>query len=586
MASSGNFCTLSPIAELGTSTGASTRAGSMSQGNLKYVNLSNETAVGTFGVTSGKWYYEVYINSFNADNGMAIGWVNDLFNLNAELGYNSPSSPSGGQAFALYAQDQKLIYGPGDGGSSYNKTYGSGTPTDGDIVRIWLDADNGKFWAGLNGTIYGSGDPSAGTGHGFGTGGSPHNVAISTRTLYPAIGNWSAADATVTFNFGQDSTFQGAVTSGTHVDGNGFGDFKYDPDGFLALCTANLPADADIDPAETDVNPPVKNFGAVTYTGNAGTNAISGVGFQPDLVWIKISNTASNGPLVDSSRGANKPIFSQVTNAEVTSADISSFDSDGFTLTGTGDYDANFNGNTNSYVAWCWKANGGTTSTNTSGTITSTVQANTAGGFSIVQYTGTGTNSTVGHGLSAAPEYMIIKNLDTTDNWINYNKVGGAANRGQLNSGSYGTSTTSFQSTDPSATVITLGTSSGVNKSTSNMIAYVWHGVEGFSKFGDYTGNGNADGPMIYTGFRPRLVSMIRSTGGSYNVFDSARYPNNPNDAYLQWTAHDAQTTGYPIDFLANGFKIRTTGTGLNQSGTNFYYACWGDVPFKYNNAF
>ena len=411
--------------------------------------------------------------------------------------------------------------------------------------------------------------------------------ATEDYTVFASFTGGTASGVHMNINCGHDSTGAGTFSAASNADENGFGEFQYSPPtGFLAICSPNIPTSTAIDPAETDDDISTKNFGAVTYTGNAGTNAISGVGFQPDLVWIKISNTASNGPLVDSSRGANKPIFSQVTNAEVTSADISSFDSDGFTLTGTGDYDANFNGNTNSYVAWCWRANGGTTSTNTSGTITSTVQANTAGGFSIVQYTGTGTNSTVGHGLSAAPEYMIIKNLDTTDNWINYNKAGGAANRGQLNTGNYGTSTTSFQSTDPSSTVITLGTSSGVNSSTHDFIAYCWHGVSGYSKFHVYKGNGNSDGPYVYTGFRPRLVSMIRSTGGSYNVFDSARYTYNPIDAYLQWTAHDAQTTGYPIDFLANGFKIRTSGTGINQNNVDFYYAAWGAVPFKYNNAF
>ena len=181
---------------------------------------------------------------------------------------------------------------------------------------------------------------------------------------------------------------------------------------------------------------------------------------------------------------------------------------------------------------------------------------------------------------------MIIKNTGSTDNWINYNKVGGAANRGQINTGSYGTSTASFQSTDPSATVITLGTSSGVNASTGNYIAYVWHGVEGYSKFGQYEGNEDANGPYVYTGFRPKLLSLIRSTGGIYNVFDSARYIHNPIDAYMQWSTDSAETTGYPLHFFGNGFKIRTNGTGINQNDTDFYYAAWGDNPYKYGQGF
>jgi len=556
MASSGNFAVLNRLIKSSTNT--------YSFGGCRITSSSGGWGSPlTLAANTGKYYVEVYF-AVSDTNGGRIS----VLPTNSAKYNDGDQSAAGTGDYAVewkYDGDSNFI---ANNNSSTQASVGSWAQGDVAAVAINLDASPKTVQFYKNNSTIGTAENINTSAEG------PFTVMIYAHNA----GTWH-------INAGQDSTFGGALSAGGNADGNGFGDFKYSPpSGFNALCSANLPVASNIDPAKTDDNHPQKQFGAVTYTGNAGTNAISGVGFQPDLVWIKISNTASNGPLVDSSRGANKPIFSQVTNAEVTSADISSFDSDGFTLTGTGDYDANFNGNTNSYVAWCWRANGGTTSTNTSGTITSTVQANTAAGFSIVQYTGTGTNSTIGHGLSVAPEYMIIKNLDTTDNWINYNKVGGAANRGQLNTGNYGTSTTSFQSTDPSATVITLGTSSGVNKSTSDMIAYVWHGVEGYSKFGKYKGNGNSDGPHVYTGFRPTLVSMIRSTGGSYNVFDSARYTFNPIDAYLQWTAHDAQTTGYPIDFLANGFKIRTTGTGINQNDVDFYYAAWGDVPFKYHN--
>ena len=556
MASSGNFAVLNRLIKSSTNT--------YSFGNCRITSSSGGWGSPlTLAANTGKYYVEVYF-AVSDTNGGRIS----VLPTNSAKYNDGDQSAAGTGDYAVewkYDGDSNFI---ANNNSSTQASVGSWAQGDVAAVAINLDASPKTVQFYKNNSTIGTAENINTSAEG------PFTVMIYAHNA----GTWH-------INAGQDSTFGGALSAGGNADGNGFGDFKYSPpSGFNALCSANLPVASNIDPAKTDDNHPQKQFGAVTYTGNAGTNAISGVGFQPDLVWIKISNTASNGPLVDSSRGANKPIFSQVNNAEATSADISSFDSDGFTLTGTGDYDANFNGNTNSYVAWCWRANGGTTSTNTSGTITSTVQANTAAGFSIVQYTGTGTNSTIGHGLSVAPEYMIIKNLDTTDNWINYNKVGGAANRGQLNTGNYGTSTTSFQSTDPSATVITLGTSSGVNKSTSDMIAYVWHGVEGYSKFGKYKGNGNSDGPHVYTGFRPTLVSMIRSTGGSYNVFDSARYTFNPIDAYLQWTAHDAQTTGYPIDFLANGFKIRTTGTGINQNDVDFYYAAWGDVPFKYHN--
>jgi len=586
MASSGNFCTLNPLAQLGTSTDASTRSGSMSNGNLKYVNLTGNTAVGNFGVTSGKWYYEVYISSFNADNGMAIGWANDLFNLDAELGYNSPSSPSGGQAFGLYSQDQKIIYGPGSGSSTYNKSYGSGTPSDGDIIRIWLDADNGKFWAGLNGTIWGSGDPSAGTNWGFGTGGSPHNVAISSRTLYPAIGNWSSADATVIFNFGQDSTFQGNVSAGGNTDGNGFGDFKYDTDGFLALCSANVPTSDDIDPAQTEDDISSKQFGAVLYTGNGSSNAVTGLGFQPDLVWGKCRSHSQAGILIDSSRGQGL-LFSSLDNAEQTSNGpfMTSYDSDGFTLASSG---SNPNDSGRTYVAWCWRANGASTSSNSSGSITSTVQANTKGGFSIMTYTGTGSNATIGHGLSAKPDFILTKRRSSQQTWGVYHSALGATKYLALNSNAAaGTDSAFWNDTEPTTSVISLGTEGRVNQNSGTYVAYAWHNVDGYSRFGSYEGNQNDDGPFIYTGFRPKMVFVKNADTGSteWSINDTVRNTFNPTEKQLNWDNANAELTGKDIDFLSNGFKIRKYTGGMNDSGTHVYGA-WGDVPFKYNNTF
>jgi len=617
MASSGNFCTLNPLAQLGGSTDASTRAGSMSNGNLKYVNLTGNTAVGTFGVTSGKWYFEVYVSSFNSDNGMTIGWANDLFNLDAELGYNSPSSPSGAQGFGLYSQNQTLIYGPGNGSSTYNKSYGSGTPSDGDIMRIWLDADNGKFWGGLNGTIHNSGDPSAGTNWGFGTGGSPHNIAISSRTLYPAIGNWSAADATVIFNFGQDSTFQGAVSAGGNADGNGFGDFKYDPDGFLALCTANLPISDDIDPAQTDDEYPAKNFNVVTWTGNrTDDRAITGVGFAPDLVWIK-QRTSFGNPniLTDTVRGATKRIESNADIAEGTDSDgLKSFTSDGFTL-GTND---KYNWDSpHTYLAWCWKGGGTPTATNsasagatpTSGSVkidgsnlgsalagsipATKLSANTKGGFSIITYTGTGSNATIAHGLSAKPDFILTKRLNSSQTWGVYHSGLGATKYLALNSTAVaGTSSSFWQDTEPTTSVISLGTEGRVNGNSQTYVAYAWHNVEGMQKFGTFIGNNtDNDGPFCYLGFRPRLLAIKGATEAySWFVFDSARNTHNLVDKHLRWDSNDTEATeptgARKVDFLSNGFKVMADEASLNGSGDTYVYMAWGDVPFKYNNTF
>ena len=592
MASSGNFCTLNPLAQLGGSTD-STRAGSMSNGNLKYVNLTGNTAVGNFGVTSGKWYYEVYVSSFNSDNGMIIGWANDLFNLDAELGYNSPGSPTGGQAFGLYSQNQTLIYGPGDGGGTYNKSYGSGTPSDGDIIRIWLDADNGKFWGGLNGTIYSSGDPSAGTGHGFGTGGSPHNVAISSRTLYPAIGNWSGADATVIFNFGQDSSFQGAITAGTETDGNGFGNFKYSTDGFLALCTANLPISEDIDPAETDDDYSAKQFGVVTYTGNSPTGqAITGLGFKPDLVWAKMRNSSQSHFLSDTTRGINKFVFSDSTNAEGSTGGYatvySSFDSDGFTFSTSG---SGPNDNSRTYAAHCWRANGGVTASNSEGTTTCTVQANPKAGFSIISYTGTGSAATLGHGLDKAPEWIIVKRRSgAAQSWKSYHVGLGATKYLTLNEADgVNTSSGMFNDTAPTSTVISIGNESNVSTSTDTYIMYAWHGVEGYSKFGTYIGNGDSDGTFVYTGFRPRMIFCKSTTSAeAWVVADTARSTFNVVDKITKWNNSNTEASGstFAIDIVSNGFKIRTSWSGWNESGKPLIYGAWADVPFKYNNTF
>ena len=593
MASSGNFCTLNPLAQLGGSTDASTRAGGMSNSNLKYVNQTGNTAVGSFALTSGKWYFEVRIDSMNVDNGMSIGFVNNLFNLDAELGYNSPSSPSGAQGFGWYAATNNLIYGPGDGGGTYNKSWGGGSiVTDGDIVGIYLDVDNLKFWAAKNGTVFNSGDPAAGTGHGFGTGGSPHNIAILPgEGLYPAIGNWSVADATVTFNFGQDDTFGGTVTAAGNADGNGHGVFKYaPPTGFLAICSANLSVSDDIDPAQTDDDYPSKQFNTVLYTGNGSTNAITGLGFKPDLVWVKRRNSSGDNRLVDSSRGVGVALRSNVTGGDVSESNgVTAFGTDGFTLGSEGGYNAS----SDTFVGWCWKANGGTTASNSDGDITSTVQANTKAGFSIVTYTGNGSSAqSIGHGLSSgAPEFIIVKNRSQADAWAVYHVgTGNAAHLILDTSAAQTTSSAYWGSFTPTTTLFKVGSDHKLNASSENYVAYLWHGVDGYSRFGTYEGNANADGPFIYTGFRPRMLFVKDADRGeNWVTFDSARNTFNSVDKGVFWNASSAESTGsgsgFDVDILSNGFKMRCTHDNLNGSST-YIYGAWGDIPFKYNNTF
>ncbi len=328
--------------------------------------------------------------------------------------------------------------------------------------------------------------------------------------------------------------------------------------------------------------PPVnsENFSAVLYTGNGSTQSITGVGFQPDFVWIKERGQAANHRFIDTSRGATKVISSSLANAEfVESTGLTSFDTDGFTLGNNVDY----NNNGGTFVAWCWKVNGGTTSSNTDGTITSTVQANTKAGFSIVEYVGNGVaGATIGHGLSAAPEMVIIKNLDSVVDWRVGHTSAGWTKFAKLNqTDAFTTSSTQWNNTAPSSTVVTLGTSSGLNSSGVNYIAYCFHSVAGFSKFGSYTGTGSTTNrPIINTGFEPAFV-MIKSasTGGStpyhWNIYDNKRNTSNPRNLILEADTSDADLTASTayIDFLSNGFQIGPTTSGrVNGSGITYIY--------------
>ena len=587
MASSGNFATINFQAQSLIST--VTPAG----GNLFFdgstLNPSNYEGgvVCNFGMKGGKWYWETYLSgggSPSAGRDWNVGFAPystasksiDEGTYGLHLGNGSSATLSG------YGYTQ---YPSGTIGIRHNNSTSSfgSAHTSGDVLGHALDLDNGTWIIYKNGSSLGT----AATG-------------IDTSLTYFAVvaaqgGTISNFD--ITCNFGQDSTFGGALSAGGNSDGNGFGDFKYSvPSGYLACSTANLPTSSDIDPAQTDDDYPQKQFNVVTYTGNGSTNAITGLGFQPDLVWAKVRNTASNGGLVDSSRGSNKVLFSSVTNAEATSADISSFDSDGFTLSGSGSYTANFNGSSNTYVAWCWRANGGTTTSDSSGDITVTRQTNDAAKFSILTYTGNGSSgSTIAHGLGVKPAMTIIKQRNSSNGWNvwhqGYNN-GDYDSFGELNSNSSwyaNQGSNGPYTTDPTTSLLTLTAYGQVNGSSNTYVAYVWADVEGFQKFGSYVGNGNADGAFIYTGFRPRMIFLKRTdSSGSWHVFDTARNTFNPVDTYLLWDTDgtDDTASSNSIDFLSNGFKIRNNAAGLNTSGGDYVYGAWGDVPFKYNNTF
>lgn len=322
-----------------------------------------------------------------------------------------------------------------------------------------------------------------------------------------------------------------------------------------------------------------KHMQAVLYTGTGATQTINSLSFKPDFIWIKSRSAATDNKLTDSVRGVTKGLISNATSAETTDTNgITAFTSTGFTLGS----DSVYNTNGATYVAWCWKAGEGTTSSNTSGSITSTVSVNASAGFSIVTYTGTGANATVGHGLGVAPSLIIWKNRNTTSSWPVWHSSFTAIDYIYLNSTgakSNSAGNTVMNSTLPTSSVFSLGTYSDVNGSGNGQVAYCWSEIAGFSKFGSFGGNGSTDNAFIYTGFRPKFA-LIKRTDSTSNWFllDSSRSTYNLTNSLLRPNLADAEVTATNMDFLSNGIKIRDAGFG---SGETYIYMAFAENPFK-----
>ena len=340
--------------------------------------------------------------------------------------------------------------------------------------------------------------------------------------------------------------------------------------------------------AYTTINKSSDYFNTKLYTGTGSSNAITGVGFQPDWVWIKNRSTTHDHILTDAVRGVTKDIRSNNTDAEATDAQgLTAFGTDGFTV-GT---KANINTNGSNIVSWNWKANG-QGSSNTDGSISSTVSANTTAGFSIVKYTGTGTNSdTVGHGLGTTPSMIIAKGLDSREWYVQHQAI----SSGTLNLESTGAATTNFSSgwinESPTNSVFSFtvgsgGTTNNVNNSGTDFIAYCFKDVQGYSKFGSYTGNGNADGTFVYTGFKPAFVIIKRtSSTDNWLMWDNKRNTFNATVNTLRPNTSEVEnTSAYPIDFLSNGFKNRGTSGHHNTSGNNYIYMAFAEAPLVGSN--
>jgi len=330
---------------------------------------------------------------------------------------------------------------------------------------------------------------------------------------------------------------------------------------------------------------------ATTFNGVTGggtvVNTVNGISFKPDMVWMKSRNSIHNHEIADSVRGTPYASFPNLTNAEVSDTRVSAFNSNGFGF-GTNSNCA-VTGDTE--VAWQWQAGQGTNVSNTSGSITSTVSVNTTAGFSVVTYTGNATNgATVGHGLGVSPSMIIGKIRSTTGDWYVWQTAMGdnvmrlnttAAQIASTGNGVYNTA--SF-----SSTVFALGSGTSMNTNAATYVAYCWAAVAGYSAFGSYTGNGSADGPFVYLGFRPRWVMVKRSDSAGFDwvIGDSSRNTYNVvNDRLFADASLAEDTTDNWVDFTSNGFKLRSTNTNQNASGGTYIYACFAENPFRISNA-
>ena len=528
----GNYATWNPLSNVGHT---------LSNGNLDASSTAISTTIGTIGMASGKYYWEITLNTVSANVSPTFGYVNELFRVAATTStYYIGSGANDG----VIRRDNGQYF---QNNTSTSMTGSSGFSA-GDVAILAFDADAKKMWVGKNGTWYNNGNPAAGTG----------NVpfTITGRVFFPAINTFGDSWTT---NFGQRP-------------------FAYTaPSGFKALCTANLPAPT--------ITKPSSVFDVVTYTGTGSTlTPTSSLGFNPDLVWIKSRSAATDHTLYDSVRGAQARLASNTTGAQVTSDNgLTAFNSNGFTL-GTL---AQVNTNAATYAGWTWDA-GSSTVTNTAGSITSSVRANASAGFSIVTYTGTGVTGTVGHGLGVSPSLVIIKkrSSSTNSNWIVWSKMvydAYGANSYQVLDVTNGYFTFSgVFGSNVSSTTFPVGTNSAVNGSSDTYVAYCFAPVNSYSAFGSYTGNGNTDGPFVFCNFRPRWILFKRTdTTSNWTIIDAAREGYNVDNDPLFPNLVDAEGTADLADILSNGFKLRSTDASVNANAGTYVYACFAESPFS-----
>jgi hypothetical protein len=540
-----NFCTFNPIDKhsnisLVISNGALTASNTA---------LSHYGCRGTFGLPiNGKWYWESYCTNISTPVA-SVGIATQNSPLSAY-----PGSDVNTIAYYLYDGTAGSFHSLG------SQAFGGLTYPAGGIIQCAFDADAGKLWMGINNTWWNSiGGTTGNPATDLNATASGISVATGWFPYTELTQNGGSSTPTANFNFGQGGQ------TGLVYDATSGGRFKYTPPaGFKALCTANLPV-----PTIKKAN---QHFDIALATGATLQTAINSLAFTPDFKWAKNRTSSASHILVDTVRGAYQLATDSVPNIE------SAFS--GY-------------GGSDNYAAWCWKG-GGAAITNNDGTVTTTVSANQTAGFSVFKATTPASGTfTLGHGLGAAPAFVMLRVRDYNTWWAAWHKAL-PASQGLENGFSTGTPSTDnnlFNSVAPTTSVITQ--TSAWYGGSRNAIFYVWAEVAGFSKFGSYTGNGSADGPFVYCGFKPRWVMIKPAVNGSgtaaqnsWIIWDSARDTYNYMGSEI---CPDLSVAEYGrierVDFLSNGFKIRTSGPNVNYSGATIVFAAFAEAPFKYATA-
>jgi hypothetical protein len=535
-ATAANFAVLNPI---NLPSGVSVLEGNLKWSGGGVYSLTRATMAIPL---TGKYYWEITPTTAPA-SGASSMYTGVTLTTSPNTNFLEQDSPSCG----YLATNGNIAFSGGS--SAYGTTY-----TTNDVIGVAVDMDNGAIYFAKNNTWQNSGVPTSGASK---TGAARTNLAGAS--LQPSLAVNTSFSVTAVANFGQRP-------------------FSYTPPtGFVALNTYNLPTST-IVKGNTVMD-------ATLYTGTLLSNAITNAAsFRPDLVWPKSRSAATSNKLTDSVRGVTKALVSNSDSAETTDVQgITAINSNGFTVGTNTDY----NNLAATYVAWQWQAGQGSTSSNTNGTITSTVSVNASAGFSIVTYTGNGTNpgATIGHGLGVAPAMIICKNRSNIDWWPSYHVSVGVTNTLYLND-TVKSNTYLNRFSAVSSTTFTTGSSgSELNTSANNYVAYCWTPIAGFSAFGSYTGNGSADGAFIYTGVRAKFVMIKRTdTANDWVIHDTARDTYNLADLVLYPNGNYTESSGAsgrPIDILSNGFKCRSTEIAINASGGTYVYATFAENPFK-----